>query len=125
MMADTNTASEGGAVQAPPPKGGEKARRPASKNKPKQLPPYNVVLLDDDDHSYEYVIEMMEALFAHPREKGFQLAKQVDTTGRAIVLTTHKEKAELKRDQIHAFGRDVRSSTCQGSMSAIIEPAQG
>jgi len=121
-MADTKTPKEGGAVQAPPPKA---ASRPsASKQKPKQLPPYNVVLLDDDDHSYDYVIEMLGALFAYSEEKGFQLAEQVDKTGRAIVLTTHKEKAELKRDQIHAFGRDVRMSVSKGSMTAIIEPAE-
>jgi len=125
-MADTNTSNEGGAVEAPPPpKAAEKSGPAASKQKPKQLPPYNVVLLDDDDHTYEYVIEMMQVLFAHSQEKGYQLAKEVDKTGRVIVLTTHKEKAELKRDQIHAFGRDVRMSTSKGSMSAIIEPAEG
>ncbi len=124
-MADS-TPSEGGAVQAPPaPKAAEKPRPAASKHKPGKLPPYNVVLLDDDDHSYEYVIEMMQVLFAHSQEKGFQLAKEVDKTGRAIVLTTHKEKAELKRDQIHAFGRDARTMTSKGSMSALVEPAEG
>jgi ATP-dependent Clp protease adaptor protein ClpS len=52
------------------------------------------------------------------------MAKEVDTTGRVIVLTTAKEHAELKRDQIHAYGADPYSSRpCAGSMSAIIEPA--
>jgi ATP-dependent Clp protease adaptor protein ClpS len=125
-MAETNSSNEGVAVQAPPePKAAEKSRPAASKQKPGQLPPYNVVLLDDDDHTYEYVIEMLQSLFAHPQERGYQLAKEVDKTGRAIVLTTHKEKAELKRDQIHAFGRDARMSTSKGSMSALIEPAEG
>jgi ATP-dependent Clp protease adaptor protein ClpS len=99
--------------------------KPGNKPKPKRLPPWNVVLLNDDDHSYEYVIEMLAKLFAHPKEKGFQLAKEVDTTGRVIVLTTHREKAELKRDQIHAYGADVRIAKCKGSMSAFIEPAEG
>ena len=99
--------------------------RPQQSSKPKKLPPYNVVLLNDNDHTYEYVIEMLRSLFGHPREKGFQLASQVDKTGRAIVLTTSKEHAELKRDQIHAFGRDWRIEACAGSMSATIEPAEG
>jgi ATP-dependent Clp protease adaptor protein ClpS len=99
--------------------------KPDSKTKPQKLPPYNVVLLNDDDHTYEYVIEMLTALFGHSKEKGFQLAKEVDSTGRVIVLTTHREKAELKRDQIHAFGADKRIAKCQGSMSATIEPAEG
>jgi ATP-dependent Clp protease adaptor protein ClpS len=87
-------------------------------------PPYHVVLLNDDDHSYAYVIVMLKELFGHPVEKGFQLAELVDTTGRAIVLTTTLEHAELKRDQIHAYGPDPTIEHCQGSMSAVIEPAE-
>ena len=88
------------------------------------MPPYHVILLNDDDHTFDYVIEMLKVLFAFPDEKGFQLAQEVDTQGRVIVLTTHKELAELKRDQIHAYGRDQRVATCMGSMSAMIEPAE-
>ena len=90
----------------------------------RRQPPYNVVLLNDDDHTYEYVIEMLKALFGYPVEKGFQLAREVDTTGRVIVATTTKEHAELKRDQIHAFGPDHRLPRCKGAMSAVIEPAE-
>jgi ATP-dependent Clp protease adaptor protein ClpS len=43
--------------------------------------------------------------------------------GRVIVDTTTKERAELKRDQIHSFGPDWRVPHCRGSMSAVIEPA--
>ena len=89
----------------------------------RRQPPYNVVLLDDDDHTYAYVIEMLKALFGHPEQKGYQLAEEVDTTGRVIVLTTTMEHAELKRDQVHAYGKDPRMERCKGSMSAIIEPS--
>ncbi|MDW8267364.1 MAG: ATP-dependent Clp protease adaptor ClpS [Gemmataceae bacterium] len=99
--------------------------REEEKAKTRRQPPYNVVLLDDDDHSYEYVITMLQQLFGYPREKAYQMAKEVDTTGRVIVLTTTKEHAELKRDQIHAFGPDPLIPRCRGSMSAIIEPAPG
>src|SRR5271154_5834867 len=78
------------------------------KDRTKRQPPYNVVLLNDDDHSYEYVIIMLQQLFGHPPEKGFKMAKEVDTQGRVIVLTTSKEHAELKQEQIHAFGPDPR-----------------
>jgi ATP-dependent Clp protease adaptor protein ClpS len=90
----------------------------------KKQPPYHVVLLNDDDHSFEYVIGMMQQLFGHPREKGMQIANSVHHTGRAIVDTTSKERAELKRDQIHAFGPDPFIERCKGSMSATIEPAE-
>jgi ATP-dependent Clp protease adaptor protein ClpS len=100
------------------------AKQP-SKPKPGQLPLFNVILLDDDDHTYEYVIDMLQSLFAHSETKAFLMAATVDTTGRVIVCTTHKERAELKRDQILAFGVDIRSEKCAGSMSAIIEPVEG
>jgi ATP-dependent Clp protease adaptor protein ClpS len=93
-----------------------------TRRKPKRQPRYNVILWDDDKHSYAYVVAMMKELFAHPFEKGYQIAKEVDTRGQAIVLTTTKEHAELKRDQIHAYGKDDLIDGCQGSMWATIEP---
>lgn len=90
--------------------------------KSKRQPRYHVILWDDDEHSYEYVILMMRQLFAHSLEKGFQIAKRVDSDGRAVCLTTTKEHAELKRDQIHSFGKDILIERCVGSMSASIEP---
>ena len=89
----------------------------------KTQPPYHVILLNDDDHTYEYVILMLMQLFGHPIEKGFQMAQEVDTKGRVVVDTTTLERAELKRDQIHAYGPDPRIPRCKGSMSAEIEPA--
>src|SRR4051812_16008382 len=90
----------------------------------KILPPYHVILLNDNDHSFEYVIAMMQKLFGHPREKGQLIAWEVHTQGRAICDTTSKERAELKCEQIHAFGPDPFIDRCQGSMSATIEPAE-
>jgi ATP-dependent Clp protease adaptor protein ClpS len=91
----------------------------------KVQPPYHVILLDDDDHTYDYVVRMLQELFGHSPETAYLMAVEVDTTGRVIVLTTTKEHAELKRDQIHAFGPDPLSSRhCAGSMSAVIEPAE-
>jgi ATP-dependent Clp protease adaptor protein ClpS len=87
-------------------------------------PPYHVILHNDDDHSYDYVIRMLKELFAYPEEKGFLMAQEVDTKGKVIVCTTSLERAELKRDQIHAFGPDPLIPRCQGSMSASIEPAE-
>lgn len=92
------------------------------KKPPKRQPRYHVVLWNDDDHTYEYVILMMHELFGHAVEKGFQIAKTVDADGRAICLTTTKEHAELKRDQIHAYGKDELIARCRGSMSSTIEP---
>ncbi len=91
----------------------------------KTLPPWNVVLLDDNDHTYEYVIAMLQKLFGHPIATCYQMAKEVDSSGRVIVLSTHRERAELERNRIQAFGADPMIPRCAGSMSAVIEPAQG
>lgn len=103
----------------------ETIARPVEKEEQKteSLPPYNVVLLDDDDHSYEYVILMLKKVFGHPIEKGLEMAQEVDSAGRVVVATTNLEQAELKRDQIHTFGPDPLIPHCKGSMSATIEPA--
>ena len=81
-----------------------------------------MVLWNDNDHTYQYVVAMLQKLFGHPPEKGYLLAKEVDSQGRVIVLTTTKEHAELKRDQIHGFGADRLLARCKGAMSASIEP---
>ena len=100
----------------------EKKRKSKPRKKPpRRQPRYHVILWNDDDHTYEYVIEMMRKLFGHPEEKGFLIAKEVDKQGKAICLTTTLEHAELKRDQIHAYGPDARSAKSAGSMSATIE----
>jgi ATP-dependent Clp protease adaptor protein ClpS len=71
------------------------------------------------------VVLMMRQIFGHPFTKGFEIARKVDSHGRCVCLTTTKEHAELKRDQIHSFGRDFLIERCQGSMSATIEAVPG
>lgn len=88
----------------------------------RQEPLYNVVLLDDAEHTYDYVVEMLEKLFALSSTEAWNRAVEVDTTGRTIVITCEREAAEFGRDQIHAFGADWRMPTSKGSMSAIVEP---
>jgi ATP-dependent Clp protease adaptor protein ClpS len=98
-----------------------------ARNKPdrKRQPQYNVVLWDDDDHSYDYVELMMRQLFGYSRSMSYSIARTVDSSGRAICLTTTREHAELKRDQIQAFGPDALIERCDGSMKASIEPVPG
>jgi len=109
----------------PTPAASPTATLPAAElsRKVEKLPPYHVVLLDDNDHTYEYVIRMLRQVLGHSEEKAFTLAKEVDTSGRVIVHTAHKEAAELKAEQIHAFGKDPLIASCAGSMSAVLEPA--
>lgn len=87
-------------------------------------PLWHVVLLDDDDHTYAYVVEMLNKLFGHSLERAYQMACEVDAAGRVVVETTVFERAEFKQQQIHAYGPDWRIERCAGSMSAVLEPAE-
>ncbi len=116
-MSSPATESSAAAVVAP--------RQADSGTSPRPLPPWNVILLNDDHHTYEYVVRMLQRVFGASFERAFQLACEVDSKGRAICATLHKELAELKQAQVHGFGPDVQSRNCAGSMSAIIEPALG
>ncbi|HYM13883.1 MAG TPA: ATP-dependent Clp protease adaptor ClpS [Bryobacterales bacterium] len=86
-------------------------------------PLYHVILLDDDDHTYDYVVEMLVKIFGFTETVAFRHAVEVDTDGRTLVATCPLEEAERKRDAVHAYGPDWRLERSKGSMSAIIEPA--
>ena len=89
----------------------------------RRQPRYNVLLWDSDDHTFEYVERMLRELFGHEQEQCRKIAEGVDKDGRAVVLTTTKEHAELKRDQIHAYGKDHLEAS-KGSMWSTIEAVE-
>jgi len=95
----------------------------AVKPKPKAPKLWHVVLVDDDDHSYEYVIALASKVFRKSLTEGLEIAKTVDKRGRAICMTTHRELAELKQQQIHSFGADPLVASSAGAMSAVLVPA--
>ena len=88
-----------------------------------KAPLYRVVLLDDNDHTYDYVIEMLQKIFIFSLDQAYRHAEEVDRTGRTVLITCELPEAEFSRDQIHAYGPDWRLPRSQGSMNAIIEPA--
>lgn len=99
----------------------KKQRTPA--RQANRQPRYNVVLWDSDGHTFEYVEKMLRELFGHQKEQCHEIAKTVDAEGKAIVLTTTREHAELKRDQIHAYGKDNLEGS-KGSMWSTIDPVE-
>ncbi|MDR0871506.1 MAG: ATP-dependent Clp protease adaptor ClpS [Planctomycetaceae bacterium] len=94
-----------------------------SENKPKEEPVFNVILWNDDDHTFEYVVRMLGELFGYPAERGLQLAWQVHTAGKAIIFSSSLEQAEIKRDKVLAFGADPLMPKCSGPLAATLERA--
>ena len=86
-------------------------------------PRYHLILLDDNDHTYAYVIAMLGRIFGYGQEKAFALARVVDTQGRAIVETAGHDQVSRHQQRIHAHGPDPRLERCKGSMSAVVEKA--
>ncbi len=85
----------------PPPKNKSQA------GKPKQLPPYMVVVYNDDDHTFDYVIMALQKVFGYDVQKAFLYAVVIDRTGQANVWSGSKEVAELKKDQLDGIGPDL------------------
>lgn len=95
-------------------------KTPKKEKKRKGIPRYHVILWDDDEHTFEYVIKLLQELFGHPKATGEKLAQAVDMLGRVTVLTTTKEHAELKVEQVAAYG-EIAGDNSIGSMIATIE----
>src|SRR5579885_2391366 len=67
-------------------------------------PLYNLILLDDDDHTYDYVVEMLVKIFGFSETVAFRHAVEVDTEGRTLLLTAPLEEVQAKREQSLAEG---------------------
>jgi ATP-dependent Clp protease adaptor protein ClpS len=87
----------------------------------KFVPLYHVVLLDDDDHTYDYVVEMLQQLFMLSEAQAFRHAVEVDTNGRTVVIT-----CELPQAEFAATRSSLRADRgCRGKRVDVgrIEPA--
>lgn len=106
-----------------------KSRRQADKDqrkKPKRQPPWAVIVHNDDEHTYDYVIECLCKVCGLTTERAFELAQQIDTAGRAVVWTGAREVAELKQEQIRNFGPDFYAmKTVRFPLGVTIEPLPG
>ena len=84
---------------------------------------YHVIILNDDEHTFDYVIEMLQAVFNMSYSTALGHTMEADSTGSSIVRTCGLAEAESKRDQIHAYGPDWRMPNSRGSVTALVEPA--
>jgi ATP-dependent Clp protease adaptor protein ClpS len=115
----------GAAVEAPP-QIEPPPKKQWGKSKPKNQPPHAVVVFNDDEHSFQYVIEAFSKVFGYPREKSYALAVQIHNAGRGIVWSGTRELAELKRDQIRSCGRDFHAvNKVTFPLGVTIEPLPG
>ena len=67
---------------------------------PEMLPPWKVLLHNDDRNSFEHVIESIVQLTPLDKQAAQERTKEAHETGVALLLTTHKERAELYKEQL-------------------------
>jgi ATP-dependent Clp protease adaptor protein ClpS len=94
--------------------------------KTRRVPPYNVILENDEHHSFEFVVQTLSKALGYALEKAFQLTLEAHEKGRAVVWTGPKEVAELKAEQIQTF-HEIRGADGKqlGPLGCSIEPAPG
>jgi ATP-dependent Clp protease adaptor protein ClpS len=92
----------GGGSTATKPK---RARKASPKRRPPQaLPPWKVLLHNDDKNEFPYVITTITQLTSLNEQDAELRAVEADKTGVALLLTTHKERAELYQEQFTSKG---------------------
>ncbi|MCK4873131.1 MAG: ATP-dependent Clp protease adaptor ClpS [Phycisphaerales bacterium] len=97
MMQDEKTTSEGGTGTAAPP-APTRAPKP-TRTPPKPLPPWRVLLHNDDVNEAGYVVETIASLTPIRRGEAIQRMLEAHTKGIALLLVTHRERAELYAEQ--------------------------
>ena len=113
---------EGGgtAVKEPPKKSKKPDKKPQTKGKPspkrgppEMLPPWKVLLHNDDENAFDHVIGTIVELTTLNAQDAETRAKEAHDTGVSLLLVTHKERAELYEDQFKSK-----------SLVVTIEPAE-
>jgi ATP-dependent Clp protease adaptor protein ClpS len=99
--------------------------KPKHKEETRRVPPYHVILENDDHHSFEFVVDTLRKALGFNEQKSFELTNQAHRQGRAIVWTGPKEVAELKQEQIQSFHEIRADGKKLGPLGVTIEPAPG
>lgn len=87
---------------------------PAPQKKPPQpLPPWKVLLHNDDKNEMGFVVLSIIELTTLNEQDAVQRTIEAHKTGVALLVVTHKERAELYQDQFTSKG-----------LTVTIEPAE-
>jgi ATP-dependent Clp protease adaptor protein ClpS len=91
----------------------EKRKESPKRYPPKQLPPFKVLLHNDDVNDTVYVVSTIVCLTTLDEGQAEQRMMEAHESGVALLLVTHKERAELYQEQFQSKG-----------LTVTIEPAE-
>jgi ATP-dependent Clp protease adapter protein ClpS len=108
-----NQEGGGGGAATATAKPKSKAKPTPKKRPPEMLPPWRVLLHNDDKNDFFHVITTIVELTPLNEQAAKQRTEEAHKTGVSLLLVTHKERAELYKDQFESKG-----------LTVTIEPAE-
>jgi ATP-dependent Clp protease adaptor protein ClpS len=90
---------------APGGPGGQAVAEPTPRPAPPavdRLPPFRVILHNDDVNDTVHVVESIVELTPHDRTRAIEVMLRAHQRGRALLLVTHRERAELYMEQFRS-----------------------
>jgi ATP-dependent Clp protease adaptor protein ClpS len=76
---------------------------PATDEQVRQLPPFKVILHNDDVNSFDHVIMAILKLTPLGMKQAVSKTFEAHETGHSVLLITHKERAELYVEQFATY----------------------
>src|SRR5512147_2824718 len=86
--------------------------------RPRTMPQYKVILLNDDITTFEFVTNLLIRIFGKNSDEAQALTLEVHNKGSALITVTNLERAELYVEQIRSLARPRGYP-----LAATIEPA--
>lgn len=65
---------------------------------------WSVIVWDDPVNLMSYVVYVLQRLFGYPAEKATELMMEVHNSGRSVVATEERERAEYFVTRLHGYG---------------------
>jgi ATP-dependent Clp protease adaptor protein ClpS len=81
-----------------------RARRQPLKPVPRQLPPWKVLLHNDDVNEMEEVVRIIRQVTTLSKQDALARTLEAHQSGLALLLVTHQERAELYVEQFASCG---------------------
>lgn len=83
---------------------------PEAETTTKHCPRWNVIILNDDHHSIEFVLGVVIQIFKKDFDEAIEIVKTAHETGRAICTTCSKERAELYLEQVSSLKEGAKGA---------------
>lgn len=90
----------------------------------RRFPDYTIIIHDDDDHTFPYVMDVLQQVCGHPEETAYRLTHRIHFAGRACVWQGPLEVAELKCEQIREFQSGRLRNIPSAPLAVSIEPVE-